>query len=83
MELLKRGLIEIAKIFKFSGYYIDTEDYGAEVVEMALDDCADRLDMFAHHITVKEADIGKWNDDSPLNMCDCPLSECEKYFKKD
>lgn len=73
----------MAKIFKFSGYYVDTEDYGGGTVETALDECAYRLDMIAHHITVEEADIGEWDDDNPLNMCDCPLSECEKYFKED
>ena len=39
-------------------------------------------DLFSHHLHVEEADIGKWNDESPLNYDNCDLADCEKYFKR-
>ena len=38
--------------------------------------------MIGHHLHVEEADIGKWNDESPLNYDNCDLADCEKYFKR-
>lgn len=31
---------------------------------------------------MEEADIGKWDDESPLNYDNCDLADCEKYFKR-
>ena len=74
----------MAKIFKFTGYYIDPSDDCNELdVKTTIEDVAPaRLDVFAHHVDVKEVDLGEWDDNHPLNMCDCPLSECKKYFKE-
>lgn len=38
--------------------------------------------MVHQHIHVEESDIGKWDDESPLNYDNCDLAECEKYFKR-
>ena len=70
----------MAKIFEIHGYYIDpNEDYSAEDLKVAL---SEDYDLITHHIEVKERDIGEWEDENPLNYCDCPKSECEKYFKE-
>jgi hypothetical protein len=70
----------MAKIFKLSGYLIDTNnDYDSEELEVAL---SEDYDLIANHIKVEEKDIGEWDDDNFLNYCDCPIEECEKYFKK-
>lgn len=69
----------MAKIFKFTGYYIDPD--GVYTVNDVAESLGERnIDAFPHHITVKEADVGEWDDEYPLNMCDCPVAECEKYF---
>lgn len=71
----------MAKLFKVSGYYLDPNgEYDADSLAVILGEQA--ADMPSHYIVVKEADIGEWDDNHPLNMCDCPVSECEKYFKE-
>lgn len=67
----------MANIMKISGYYIDPNgNYSTADVRIELQS----LDLISHHIEVKEADIGEWEDSSVLNRHDCPLVECEKYF---
>lgn len=74
----------MANIFKFTGYFVDPAgECSQRDVKTALEEVTSKaLDAFSHHVTVKEADIGEWDDDLPLNMCECPISECEKYFDK-
>lgn len=69
----------MAKIFKVIGYFVDwNDDYDFDNFKVSLkQDC----DLIAKHIDVEERDIGEWNNDNPLNFCNCPKSECEKYFE--
>lgn len=69
-----------SKIFKFSGYYIDSNAL------FDVDDVKTRLeeglaDLIAQHIKVESADIGEWDEDNPLNFDDCDIKECEKWFE--
>lgn len=71
----------MAKIFKFSGYLIDPNgDLEADDLRVSL---KQDYDAIAHHIHIEEVDLPEWDDDNPLNRCDCPVAECEKYFRKD
>ena len=66
------------KIFKVSGYFIDPNDImTANSLEVEM---SEGFDMIAHHILVKEVELGEWDDSNPLNRCDCTIEECEKYF---
>lgn len=70
----------MAKIFKFTGYYIDpNDDLDADDVKIELEERT--VDAIARHVKVEETDIGEWEDENPLNRCNCPAEECEKYFK--
>lgn len=70
----------MAKIFKLSGYFVDPngEFTDSELETILKNSC----DIIAFHINVEEKDIGEWEDDNPLNRCDCPEKECEKYFRE-
>ena len=71
----------MAKIFKVSGYIVDVN--GNSNVDEVIAEVSSGLDgMINQHIHVEEADIGKWNDESPLNYDNCDLADCEKYFKR-
>ena len=68
----------MARIFKFSGYMVDPGgDLTDERLRVSLEE---GYDAIARHIQIEERDLGEWDDDNPLNLCDCPVSECEKYF---
>lgn len=70
----------MAKIFKVSGYLVDP--IGDYPVDYLKHDIETSYDMIGQHIHVEEADIGKWNSESPLNYDNCDLADCEKYFKR-
>lgn len=71
----------MAKIFKISGYLVDPDDlYRLSEIEAGISYALDG--MVHQHIHVEEADIGEWDDESPLNYDNCDLAECEKYFKR-
>lgn len=71
----------MAKIFKISGYLVDPDDlYRLSEIEAGISYALDG--MVHQHIHVEEADIGKWNSESPLNYDNCDLADCEKYFKR-
>lgn len=71
----------MAKIFKVSGYIVDVN--GDSNVDEVIAEVSPGFDgMINQHIHVEEADIGKWNDESPLNYDNCDLADCEKYFKR-
>jgi hypothetical protein len=71
----------MAKIFKISGYLVDPDDlYRLSVIEDVISYAL--YDMVHQHIHVEEADIGEWDDESPLDYDNCDLAECEKYFKR-
>ena len=56
----------MAKIFKVSGYIVDVN--GDSNVDEVIAEVSPGFDgMINQHIHVEEADIGKWNDESPLN----------------
>lgn len=70
----------MAKIFMFSGYVIDP-DGSDECTELAefFKSCPD---IIVKHVKIVEKDIGEWDDNNPLNLMECPIEECEKYFAK-
>ena len=71
----------MAKIFKVSGYLVDPDDlYELSEIESGINYSLDG--MIHQHIHVEESDIGKWDDESPLNYDNCDLADCEKYFKR-
>ena len=71
----------MAKIFKVSGYLIDADNlYKLSGIEGGIEYALDG--MIHQHIHVEEADIGEWDDESPLNHDNCDLADCEKYFKR-
>lgn len=70
----------MAKIFKVSGYFVDVNgDVDKDSFEAELKMLED---VFTQHLHIDEADIGEWDDESPLNYTDCDLADCEKYFKR-
>ena len=71
----------MAKIFKASGYIVDVN--GDSNVDEVIAEVSSEFDgMINQHIHVEEADIGEWDDESPLNYDNCDLADCEKYFKR-
>lgn len=71
----------MAKIFKVSGYMIDTDNfYRLGGIESGINYALDG--MIHQHVHIEEADIGEWDDESPLNYDNCDLADCEKYFKR-
>ena len=68
----------MAKIYKISGYVIDVND---EWNENELRWLLER-DVTIKHFKAEDADIGEWYDENPLNYCNSPIEECEKYFKE-
>lgn len=72
-----------AKIFKFSGYAIDTIDpYSKEQIEDSICDwCDDQGLRCVRHLHVEEADLSD-NDIEELMDKNCDLSYCEKHFHK-
>ena len=72
----------MAKIFKFTGYFVDSAgECSKRDVKTTLEEViTNALDIFSHHVEVKDVELGEWDDSHPLNMCDCSVSECEKYF---
>lgn len=71
----------MAKIFKVSGYIVDVN--GDSNVDEVIAEVSSGFDgMINQHIHVEEADIGEWDDESPLNYDNCDLADCEKYFKR-
>lgn len=70
----------MAKIFKVSGYFVDANgDVDKDSFEAELEMLED---VFTQYLHIDEADIGEWDDESPLNYTDYDLADCEKYFKK-
>lgn len=68
----------MAKIFKVTGYFVDpNDDWNCDTLKVALEE---NNDLISHYVNVDEKDIGEWEDDNPLNLCECPISECEKFF---
>ena len=71
----------MAKIFKVSGYLVDAD--GFSNADEVIAEVSSGFDgMINQHIHVEESDIGKWDDESPLNYGNCDLADCEKYFKR-
>lgn len=71
----------MAKIFKISGYLVDPDDlYRLSEIYACISYALDG--MVHQHIHVEESDMGKWDDESPINYDNCDLAECEKYFKR-
>lgn len=71
-----------AKIFKFSGYAVDSIDpYSKDQVKDSLYDWADDQSFrFLQHVHVEEAVLQE-DDLDDLSVKNCDLSHCEKYFQ--
>lgn len=72
-----------AKIFKFSGYAVDSIDpYSKYQVKDSLYDWADDQSFqFLQHVHVEEAVLQE-DDLDDLSVKNCDLSYCEKHFQK-
>ena len=72
-----------AKIFKFSGYAVDSIDpYSKDQVKDSLYDWADDQSFqFLQHVHVEEA-VLQYDDLDDLSVKNCDLSHCEKHFQK-
>lgn len=72
-----------AKIFKFSGYAVDSIDpYSKDQVKDSLYDWADDQSFqFLQHVHVEEAVLQE-DDLDDLSVKNCDLSHCEKHFQK-
>jgi hypothetical protein len=72
-----------AKIFKFSGYAVDSIDpYSKDQVKDSLYDWADDQSFqFLQHVHVEEA-VLQDDDLDDLSVNNCDLSHCEKHFQK-
>ena len=56
---------------------IDHEGYGVNDAKITIE----QGDGFMTVISSKEADIGEWDDEHPLNYTDKQKAECERLFK--
>lgn len=69
-----------SKIYKIQCYVVDVHgEYDENYVNWLIQRYSD---LFTHHFKCESADIGEWHDHHPLNYLDCPIGECEKYFKE-
>jgi hypothetical protein len=67
------------KAYKLEVLVIDHEGYGADDVTVEIEQ------LGGWHTSVlssKEADIGEWHDDHPLNSTSKQKEECERLFKE-
>lgn len=57
----------MAKIFKFTGYFVDPAgECSKRDVKTALEEVTtNALDIFSHHVEVKEVELGEWDDSHP------------------
>lgn len=71
-----------AKIFKFSGYAVDSVDpYTKDRVKDSLADWADDQSFYClHHVHVEEAALSE-KDLDDLSAKNCDPSYCEKHFQ--
>ena len=71
----------MAKLFKITAYIVDPN---GEFNEYNLADTLEYgpYDIHLRHIKVDSADLGEWDDDHPLNRCDCPQETFQKYLKE-
>lgn len=72
----------MAKVFKISAYIVDASDEFD--TNDRLEDCliyCTQNDITLRYLNIESEDIGEWDDDIPLNFCNCPEAEFEKYFK--
>ena len=68
----------MAKIYKISGYVIDVNDeWNENELRWLLEN-----DVTIKHFKAEDVDIGEWYDGHPLNYCNSPIEDCEKYFKE-
>ncbi len=69
----------MAKIFRISGYLIDTNgSCDEDDIELSV---TEKLGMFSQQLHIESADIGEWDDDNSLNYENCDLACCTQYFK--
>ena len=71
----------MAKIFKVSGYLVDTDDnYSLGDIHGLIFNGWGGLEPRHEHSEVEE--IKDWGNDHPLLNEKCDLADCEKYFKR-
>lgn len=66
------------KMYKFTVYAFDFEDYGVEEAYRQLDNMKYLMTTVYHQGT---ADIGEWHDDHELNKSSRSQLTFDKYFK--
>ena len=70
----------MAKLFKISAYIVDAMDeYDKFKLEDLLTYCTQN-DLSLNHLKINSADVGEWDDDHPLNYCNCDIKTYDKYF---
>lgn len=71
----------MAKIFKVSGYFVDTDNnYSMEDIHGLIFNGWVGLEPRHEHAEVEE--IKDWRNNHPLLNDKCDLADCEKYFKR-
>ena len=71
----------MAKIFKLSGYFVDTNgNYSTEAIYDLIFNGWAALELRHGHVEVEE--IKDWENNHPLLNENCDLADCEKYFKR-
>lgn len=74
----------MAKIFKISGYLVDSvELYTSEYIKAFIENKFYSYGLFCRHLHIQGGDIGDWNEHIPIFQPNCDLYECEKYFKRE
>jgi len=71
-------VIKTTKAFLFEILVIDYDGYGLENAKVNLENCRYINPTI---LSSKEADIGEWHDEHPLNYISTPKSEVLKYFE--
>lgn len=68
------------KAYKVEVLVLDFEQYGKEQIELMLENVRG---LFCSVHDIKEADIGEWTDDHPLNSSKTASAEFKRLFKED
>lgn len=66
------------KVYKYTAYYFDFEDFGKSIFNNILD----KSNICARIFYEGEAEIGDWSDDHELNYFKSDQLTFDKYFEK-
>lgn len=71
----------MAKIFKVLAYVVDpVDEFDEWGLAGCLNYCTKHDDISLRCLKIDSIDIGKWDDNLPVNRLDCGIEEFEKYF---